>query len=86
MQALLCQHRPIPEDPHLRQRPTRTVRLGFLKLHASVTPQHAVTAGIVHRAMGTGEPSERWYGQQAVYRVSMGNFVSSMPRPCNPPA
>ena len=27
--------------------------------------------------MGTGEPSERWYGQQAVYRVSMGNFVSS---------
>ncbi len=26
-----------------------------------------------------GEPSERWYGQQAVYRVSMGNFVGYMP-------
>ena len=32
-------------------------------------------AGIVH-AMGHGEPSAKWYGQQAVYRVSMGNFVS----------
>ena len=36
-------------------------------------------AGIVHRATGMGEPSERWYGQQAVYRVSMGNFVGYMP-------
>jgi hypothetical protein len=25
--------------------------------------------------MGHGEPSATWYGQQAVYRVSMGNFV-----------
>ncbi len=32
-------------------------------------------AGIIH-AMGHGEPSAKWYGQQAVYRVSMGNFVS----------
>ncbi|CAL5225424.1 g8239 [Coccomyxa viridis] len=30
---------------------------------------------IIHYATGTGEPSERWYGQQAVYRVSMGNFL-----------
>lgn len=37
---------------------------------------NSLCAGIVHHAMGTGEPSERWYGQQAVYRVSMGNFVS----------
>lgn len=29
--------------------------------------------GIVYH--GT-EPSENWYGQQAVYRVSLGNFVS----------
>ena len=31
-------------------------------------------AGIVHQA--TGDISDRWYGQQAVYRLSMGNFVS----------
>ena len=30
--------------------------------------------GIVHQA--TGEISDKWYGQQAVYRLSMGNFVS----------
>ena len=36
--------------------------------------------------MGTGEPSERWYGQQAVYRVSMGNFVSSPRCPWEPAA
>jgi len=29
--------------------------------------------GIVHA--GGVDPSERWYGQQAVYRVSLGNFV-----------
>ncbi|EIE26774.1 TMS membrane protein/tumor differentially hypothetical protein [Coccomyxa subellipsoidea C-169] len=29
---------------------------------------------IIH-AMGHGEPSAKWYGQQAVYRVSMGNFI-----------
>ncbi|KAK9835016.1 hypothetical protein WJX81_004736 [Elliptochloris bilobata] len=28
---------------------------------------------IVHA--GGGDPSERWYGQQAVYRVSLGNFL-----------
>ncbi len=22
------------------------------------------------------EPSDKWFGQQAVYRISMGNFVS----------
>lgn len=29
--------------------------------------------GIVHA--GGVDPSERWYGQQAVYRISLGNFV-----------
>ena len=29
---------------------------------------------------GSGiHPSDRWYGQQAVYRLSMGNFVRSPP-------
>ena len=31
--------------------------------------------GIVHQA--TGDISDKWYGQQAVYRLSMGNFVSA---------
>jgi hypothetical protein len=24
------------------------------------------------------EPSDKWFGEQAVYRISMGNFVSSL--------
>ena len=32
-------------------------------------------AGIIHQA--TGDISDKWYGQQAVYRLSMGNFVSN---------
>lgn len=28
----------------------------------------------MHQA--TGDISDKWYGQQAVYRLSMGNFVS----------
>ena len=34
------------------------------------------TTGIIHSAAGV-EHSPEWYGQQAVYRVSMGNFVRS---------
>ena len=29
------------------------------------------------RAATGFEPSDKWFGQQAVYRISMGNFVSS---------
>lgn len=39
---------------------------------ATISPR--CHAGIVHQA--TGDISDKWYGQQAVYRLSMGNFVS----------
>ena len=42
----------------------------------NIAEDRCLVAGIIH-AMGHGEPSAKWYGQQAVYRVSMGNFVSS---------
>lgn len=29
------------------------------------------------RAATGFEPSDKWFGQQAVYRISMGNFVSA---------
>lgn len=32
-------------------------------------------AGIMRAAVDF-EPSDKWFGQQAVYRISMGNFVS----------
>lgn len=39
-----------------------------------------VGPGIVRHSAGLPEElSEKWYGQQAVYRVSMGNFVSLLP-------
>jgi hypothetical protein len=36
------------------------------------------TAGIIKDA--TGELDEKWFGQQAVYRVSMGSFVRKILR------
>jgi hypothetical protein len=30
----------------------------------------------IMRAAAGFEPSDKWFGQQAVYRISMGNFVS----------
>jgi serine incorporator 1/3 len=38
---------------------------------------------IVKEATGGKMPSDEWFGQQAVYRVSLGNFVSS-PSLCPP--
>lgn len=32
------------------------------------------------RAATGFEPSDKWFGQQAVYRISMGNFVSGRSR------
>lgn len=34
----------------------------------------------IMRAASGFAPSDRWFGQQAVYRVSLGNFVSSTSR------
>lgn len=35
-----------------------------------------ISAGIIRRASGGELPPDDWFARQAVYRVSMGNFVS----------
>ncbi len=52
---------------------------GSKPLLAKVELARVLRVGIVRHAAGLPEElSEKWYGQQAVYRVSMGNFVSGL--------
>lgn len=46
--------------------------------HGASFPRAA--AGIVRHFAGDDLPSDAWFGQQAVYRISLGNFVSFVGR------